>query len=213
MYDEDLSVEQVKQMRDSTVSKMRNLKLYEYDGEQYLAFLKWNDHQKPSHAKPSKILPPPKVNNSKITDSVTEHVNESVHPSIGQVSIVKVSSGEESPNGVPGEEKKSTPVLGSTSFEFPVMNDNELTEYLMTLLTQNKSELPLHHANVINEFWKQRIGNSNSDVRFGAMTALKKYQPPVIARALVRFSKSNSGAHITWKCIEPILEEELNKEK
>lgn len=57
-YD-DLSLDEVKAMRDRVVTLCKNLVLYEVDGLEYLAFLKWNKYQKPKYPKPSKLPPPP----------------------------------------------------------------------------------------------------------------------------------------------------------
>ncbi|WP_422444320.1 hypothetical protein [Thermoanaerobacterium sp. DL9XJH110] len=57
-YD-DLSLDEVKAMRDHIVAICKNLVLYEVDGLEYLAFLKWNKYQKPKYPKPSKLPPPP----------------------------------------------------------------------------------------------------------------------------------------------------------
>lgn len=59
-YD-DLTVEQVKAIRDRVLEVNKNLVLYQVDNEEYLAFLKWKDYQKPKYPQASKIPPPPGV--------------------------------------------------------------------------------------------------------------------------------------------------------
>jgi len=61
-YD-DISLDEVRTMRDRVVSACRNLVLYEVDGVEYLAFLKWTRYQKPKYPKPSKLPPPPSATN------------------------------------------------------------------------------------------------------------------------------------------------------
>jgi hypothetical protein len=59
-YD-DLTVEQVKAIRDRVLEVNKNLVLYQVDNEEYLAFLKWKDYQKPKYPTPSKIPPVPET--------------------------------------------------------------------------------------------------------------------------------------------------------
>lgn len=55
---EDYTVKKVTALRDAVVAKMRNVRLYESDGEQFIALLKWGSYQRPQYAKPSKIPSP-----------------------------------------------------------------------------------------------------------------------------------------------------------
>jgi hypothetical protein len=54
----EVSAKRVKQVRDTVVKKMTSLVLYEANGVEVLALLKWGDYQKPKYAKPSKLPPP-----------------------------------------------------------------------------------------------------------------------------------------------------------
>lgn len=56
-YD-DISLDDVRAMRDRAAAVCRNFVVYEVDGVEYIAFLKWNRYQKPKYPKPS-TLPPP----------------------------------------------------------------------------------------------------------------------------------------------------------
>lgn len=60
VYD-DFTIDQVKEIRDRVVSCCHNLVLYEHNGTEYLAFLKWTEYQKPKYPQPSKIPSPPGV--------------------------------------------------------------------------------------------------------------------------------------------------------
>jgi DnaD/phage-associated family protein len=57
-YD-DLTLEQIKEIRDRVLLVNKNLILYQVDGEEYLFFAKWKEYQKPKYPTPSKIPPPP----------------------------------------------------------------------------------------------------------------------------------------------------------
>lgn len=54
----------VKVIRDRVVSICRNLVLYQVDGQEYLAFRKWHEYQKPRYPKASKCPPPPEISAS-----------------------------------------------------------------------------------------------------------------------------------------------------
>jgi len=59
-YDE-ITTEQIEAVRDQVAKVVPGLVLYSVDGEKYAAFRNWSDYQKPSHAKPSDLPPPPFV--------------------------------------------------------------------------------------------------------------------------------------------------------
>jgi hypothetical protein len=217
MYDDDLNVEQVKKMRDSILSKMRNLVLYECSEEEYLTFLKWNDYQKPSHAKPSKIPPPPltvspATSSDSFHDTVTDNGNDSVSEGVPSTfsTIVSPSQGQSS-QGKKSTGKESITKVKVSSFDFKSKNDNDLTAYLTTLLTENIAQGSQWATKVITEFWQQFISKPDSTIFEGALKAIKKYPPEVIAKALFKGMKHGAGKHQTWKYIEPILEEEQGK--
>lgn len=48
----------VQVIRDAVVEKCSNVYLYVVKGVEYIALLKWTDHQKPKYPKPSKLPPP-----------------------------------------------------------------------------------------------------------------------------------------------------------
>lgn len=62
-YD-DMSIDDVRTMRDRVVAICRNLVLYNVDGVEYLAFRKWREYQKPKYPTPSKLPPPPEEGNA-----------------------------------------------------------------------------------------------------------------------------------------------------
>ena len=57
-YD-DMSLEEITEIRNNVASLNGNMALYEADGEEYLAFRRWTDYQKPNYPKDSKLPAPP----------------------------------------------------------------------------------------------------------------------------------------------------------
>lgn len=55
---DDFSLKKVRAIRDSLVQKMPNVHLYEADGCEYIALLKWTNHQRPQYPKPTKLPRP-----------------------------------------------------------------------------------------------------------------------------------------------------------
>ncbi len=76
---------------DNMLSKFkdtnRNFYLYNVNGSHYVYLKTWNKYQKPEHASPSTLPPPP---NQSVNDSENQSVNDSP-PSIVECSIVKGS--------------------------------------------------------------------------------------------------------------------------
>ncbi|MGE5585774.1 MAG: hypothetical protein ACM309_09655 [Bacillota bacterium] len=61
-YD-DMSIDDVRTMRDRVIATCKNLVLYEVDSVEYLAFRKWREYQKPKYPTPSKLPLPPEEGN------------------------------------------------------------------------------------------------------------------------------------------------------
>lgn len=57
-YD-DLSIEEVRQMRDRVAAVCENFTLYSSGEDEYIAFRRWRKHQKPRYPQPSNYPPPP----------------------------------------------------------------------------------------------------------------------------------------------------------
>lgn len=55
----DYTLEQVAAMRDHIAVVCRNFVVYEVDGREYIALLKWSEYQHPKYPKPSKLPPFP----------------------------------------------------------------------------------------------------------------------------------------------------------
>jgi len=108
-YDE-ITTEQIEAVRDRVAEIVPGFVLYSVDGEKYVAFRNWSDYQKPSHAKPSDLPPPPFAPVSCARDEPGPRDSCGV-PS--QVRLGKDSTGKDSIGKV--EEKQ--PPLFSVVFE------------------------------------------------------------------------------------------------
>lgn len=59
-YDDDLTVEDVRAMRDRIARMLpRSVQLYQVDGRDYIALLRWRRWQRPKYPQPSRFPPPP----------------------------------------------------------------------------------------------------------------------------------------------------------
>lgn len=86
-YD-DLTIEQVKQMRDTVIETCKNMVLYEVDGLEYLTFSKWSRYQKPKYPKASKLPPPLQPTDGEILEkpspNLGETLEEDLPPGLGR---------------------------------------------------------------------------------------------------------------------------------
>jgi len=57
-YD-DISLDEIRGMRDSIISTCKNMVLYEVDGNEFIALSKWSRYQSPRYSKPSQFPAPP----------------------------------------------------------------------------------------------------------------------------------------------------------
>jgi len=90
-YDE-ITTEQIEAVRDRVAEIVPGFVLYSVDGEKYVAFRNWSDYQKPSHAKPSDLPPPPFVPVSSARDEPRPRDSSDVPP---QVRLGKGSTGKD----------------------------------------------------------------------------------------------------------------------
>jgi hypothetical protein len=60
-HDADVTPKLVRAWRDAVRAKNANVLLYESGGHEYIAFAKWTNVNKPTHATPSKIPGPPRA--------------------------------------------------------------------------------------------------------------------------------------------------------
>jgi len=220
MYDDDLTLEGVKKLRDSMLSKVRNLVLYTNGSEEYLAFSKWRKHQKPSRPTPSD-LPPPQFSetntephNERITETHTERlsetntethnerITETPRASIVKVSLVKDSIGKDS--------------IVQEDFTKFLDNEKDLTDFMTTTLTKYMPSGPPQVMEVVKKFWLQATGRQFPGNLFDPIfTSLKKYSIPVLAISLVKAARYSPGktkpANYVLAIFEKQAEEERNR--
>jgi hypothetical protein len=221
-YDPRISAEKVKKWRDNIAKNLKNFLLYDDSGVEYIQFLKWSYHQKPSHPKPSK-LPLPNCPESsqlrKFHESITESFTES--SSEGSKEAVRESITErftpslvQSSQGKNSIDQDNPPPLSPrlSELNFKDKSDNDLTDYLTTMLQENMPRGVAWGAEVIMQFWKQCIGESNPEVLLGARTTVKSCPPRIVAQALVKARNYGAGKHHAWKYVEKIIDEELRKQ-
>lgn len=220
-YD-DFSLETIQSMRDHILETNPNAQLYVVDGEEYLYFRKWSRYQKPSHAQPSKLPKPPELQES-VQEQITESIQEPDQPQAGLVPS-QVSQGQSSQ----GKDRSGKVQEDFTGF---INSDKDLTDFLMTTLIRHMSsrrERARQGAGatpekeravaaqwampVLEKFWEQVAGAKLSGVLWqGAYSALQNYPVEVIARAFVKAAPYKGGKHKSWKYIQTIIDEELEK--
>ncbi len=91
-YD-DISLDEVRGMRDRAAAVCRNFVVYEVDGVEYIAFLKWSRYQKPKYPKLSTLPPPSGDGASPCLEKGFPNASESIPPSQRSLSPVKENSG------------------------------------------------------------------------------------------------------------------------
>lgn len=213
-YDPRISVGKVKRWRNNIAEKAKNFRLYDNSGVEYVAFLKWSYHQKPSHPKPSR-LPPPQFSESsqirKFQESITESCKESFQESDTELLYPRSGQSSQGKNSI----DQYNPVQLSqnlSGLNFKNKSDNDLIDYLTTLLEENIPRGAPWGVGVITQFWEQCIGELNSTVFPGALTTVKSCPPRIIAQALVKAKNYGAGKHHSWKYVEEIMKEELQKQ-
>lgn len=203
-YD-DFTLEDILKMRTRILDINPNLHLYNINGEDYLAFLKWDNYQKPDHAKPSKIPAPTDVSPTEsVIQSPTESVNESVNRSgneslVGQSSLVKSSLVKSSLDQV---------------FFTDIFEIKDLTDRLKTTLDEFAPSGSVWLASLLNRFWKQVVGKSMSSELFDfTNTAVKEYTIPVLAKAYAKAAMYKGGKYGSVGYLKKILEEKAEQSK
>ena len=219
MYDNDLGLDDIKQLRGSMLSKLKNLLLYENAGEEYLAFLKWSKHQKPSHPRPSDLPAPPQFTETLQPEEgeTPEQLTETLQPKEGETpEALAPSQGE----GRLGQSSQGKVSIGKYDFRKYFNSESDLTDFLTTKLTESISAARQKGARgeqwaiaVLEQFWNQAVGKMPSEIFMGGLDALKKYPVPVVARAFVKAGRYHGGKHGKWKYIQTIIDEEMEKKK
>ncbi|GAI96303.1 unnamed protein product, partial [marine sediment metagenome] len=164
------------------------LQLYQNAGEEYLYFRKWPRYQKPSHPQPSKLPKPPELQEAG-QEPVQEPIQEQDQPQTrtiptqvrsGQSSLGKVRLGK-----VRAVQEDFTEFLHS---------EKDLTDFMMTTLTEYMPRGPTQVMPVIQKFWIQSTGEEmHGDVFQVVYSSLQKYPIPVLAKSLVKAAKYSPG--------------------
>lgn len=211
MYDDDIDLEKIRQIKDSSLEKMETwqqdnlwqLVPYQNADHDYLYFPKWSQQQKPSHPTPSKLPEPPQLPNSSRVTPEPVQSNTGVTPSqssLGQSSLVKDSIVQSS-----GVQEDFTKFLDS---------EKDLTDFLTQTLTKYMPRGPTWEVEVLNRLWKQALGEPMKQAVFAlTLEAAKKYPPAVLARAYTKAVKYHGGKYGSWKYLDKILKEQMEKEK
>ena len=211
-YDEDLDSAVVKKLRDSCLSKMQSwppnhpyrMVLYTSSDEEYIFFPAWGATNRPSHPTESQLpAPPPELlpifsspSPEELTkpSGVTPSQSRSGQSSQGKVSIGQVSEVQE-------------------DFANFLNSETDLTDFLTKTLTKYLPRGPTWAVEVLHKLWKQALGQPMSQSVFNLTAqAVKKYPVPVLARSYVKAIKYGGGKTGSWKYLDKILEEQMQKE-
>ena len=91
-YD-DMSLEEVTEIRDGVVAMSSNLILYRASDEEYLAFRTWSKHQKPNYPKESQHPAPPLAKEGRCRSEVGRRSGEDRDEDKGRVGLDRVGKG------------------------------------------------------------------------------------------------------------------------
>ena len=205
-YDDDLDSAAVKELRDSCLAKMKSwptihpyyMALYYSSDEEYIFFPNWGATNRPSHATKSQIPPPP-PEFLPLFSSTSPEILPSAS-ALGQVSQVKVSIGQ----------------VRAVQEDFRNYLDSEkdLTDFLTTTLTKYLPRQPTAAVDVLYKLWEQAMEQSMPQTIFElTFDAVRKYPVPVLARSYAKLVKYKGGKTGSWKYLDKILKEQMEKEK
>lgn len=209
MYDEDIDLERMRQIKDSTLEKMQawqqdnlwRLIPYHNADHDYLYFPRWSQQQRPSHPTPSKLPEPPALpNHSRITPEPVPSDAGVTPPqsSVGQSSLGKVSI------------VKSSGVLEDFT-EF-LHSESDLTDFLTTTLTKYLPRGPTQTMPVLKKLWLQATRQEmDGDVFQVVYMSLQKYPLPVLAKSLVKGVKYSPGKVKPAKYLQTVFEEQMKE--
>jgi hypothetical protein len=205
-YD-DLTLDQMKEIRDNVTGTCENLILYQNGKTEYLAFTKWRDYQSPSHAKASRI-PEPCPKPARHPEDGEPH--ETVHP----------EDGEPHETGRPslGQSSLGQYSIGKVSLvleeDFSKINSKDLTDFLTKTLEKYRPRGLPWLVEVLCKFWLHSIGEPMKQEVFTlTQEAVKVYSSQVLARAYTKTVKYRGGKYGSWKYLDKVLKEQAEKEK
>lgn len=217
-YD-NISIKDILKMRDR-IAESPNVLIYSQngnDGEEYLAFLKWDEYQKPDHARPSKIPPPPidslsEINpngspNGSLNESPNGSLNESLIESqnssrLGQSSLVKSRS-----------VKSSIVKFSIVGITECFGDDKKLTDRLLTTLKEYRPRGAAHMMSLIVKPLLEEAGIEVNDALFNVLhTAITKQTDEILAEVITKAIRYGKGKKSPANYIQRILDEKTGNE-
>lgn len=140
-YD-DMTLDEVKKIRDNVLLNCKNLILYVIDGDEYLHFSKWKEYQKPKYPTPSKIpIPPERLGEDSGNGSgnVPGIVPEGFTPRVGFGLGLDLGLGiDRDLNIIVGEKNSPTPPEPK-KYKFN-QSHMELAQWLLDCIKKNKPD-------------------------------------------------------------------------
>ena len=214
MYDDDIDLERMRELKESTLQKMKSwpkdnmwlMVTYENSGEDYLYFPNWPIQQRPSHPTPSKLPTPP----SPETHPKPSGEKQEQLPKTSRVSPSQSSLGQSSLDKVSIDQSRGV----QEDFTKFLDSEKDLTDFLTETLEKYLPRGPTWLVEVLHKFWKQAMGEPMKQPVF-ALTydAVKAYPPKVLAQAYVKAVKYRGGKYGSWKYLDKILKERMEKER
>lgn len=229
-YDDDLTPAAIKDLRDSCLDKMKTwpvnhpyrIILYLNSDEEYIFFPAWDVTNRPSHPTKSRLPAPPPEALQLFSRAPQEAVvNSSREPppqsrsgqsSQGQDSIGQVRVVREDFTKLLDNEKDLTDFLTKTLIFYMSAGRQRAREDPEITPEKERAIAARWAIPVIEKFWSQAVGDKLTDpVWQGASSALQKYPPDIIALAFVKAGPYGGGKHKSWKYIQAIIDEEMEK--
>lgn len=228
-YDHKKPASVVKKLRESVVTELKNVCLYKNDEVEYIALLRWNRYQKPKHLKAS-ILPKPPIE----PYLETETVGETSSPPVSPPAIPPQSPPVSRPSiGQSSQGKDSIAKVSTVQGDFKEFfgNEHDLTDCLTTALTENISAGRARAGTqegmnqdtsvrmnwgiqILKKCWKDCLGEEMPTAIFeGARHALRDIPIPIVAKAFAKAMSYQCGKHKSWKYIQKIIDQEMQKGK
>lgn len=225
----------LRKMEDWPEDNLWKLAAYKNHGSDYLCFLNWYEQQRPSHPSPSKLPAPPEGISRKPQEVVQKSSRDSLatlpkDSRLGQSSQGQYSLGQYSQVKIQEDFRKFsknsadlTDFLTRTMKKYIALGRERMLAASGTGLgggggpgelppdkeTFNRAQMGIL---VIEEFWKQLVGtNLPSTLWHGAHEALKQHPIEVLARAFVKAGPYQGGKHKSWKYLQKIIDEELQR--
>jgi hypothetical protein len=166
---QDIDLSLIETMLSKFNDTNHNFYMYNVNGSRYIYLKTWNKYQKPEHASPSTLPPPP---NQSVNDSLNQSVNDSppsvVECSIGKVSIGKVSGNtakERKPYGEFNNVLLTNDERGKLIERFGEHDFNYRVEKLSSGIESKGYKYKSHYATILNWARKDEEDKKNGGTR------------------------------------------------